>query len=149
MVSEGDASVFVREAEAIARPFVKVWSNPLDAREPIPAFDLMAARVEASATSAYAVRDIKKASQSFPRRTASMCGWHPQHFACWSDPAVAALATVLRCSLIAGDVPPLCRRLLMPVLTQPNGTAASGQAVGKPGITGIFPCLRRLRGKLL
>ena len=66
MVSKGDASVFVTEAEAIARPFVKVWYNPLDAREPIPAFDLTAARVEASGIMAVAVMTSRR------RRTLSL-----------------------------------------------------------------------------
>ena len=149
VVSGGDASVLVTEAEAIARPLVKVWSNPLDVREPIPAHDLMAARLVASTVPVLSVAAIKHASKSFPGRTAVAGGWHPTHFACLSDPAVGALGEVLRCSLIAGDMPLMLRRLRAPVLSRPIGEAGCGLPVGEPRTIGIFSSAWRQHGKLL
>ena len=46
--------------------------------------------------------DMALVARSFPVRSASLCGWHPKHFAMLGSPASHALCILLRAAEVYG-----------------------------------------------
>ena len=123
------------EAEAISRPFVKVWCA--DKGEPISVRDRCESALMVGSLPPMSADLIARSALAFRPGSAASEGWHPRHFSCISSEAREALVLGLRCAELAGDYPEQWRRLRLPVLEQTSGRVGLHGPEAKPRVIGI------------